>query len=103
MSRGKGCPGGQPPFEGGRFLPTCEAALYHCVVGIFDLGSCDFLGFLGVAGFDLDCVALAVESDYFYREVFELAVGDERAVEYVHYVGHDFEVLEGFYCAPGRV
>ncbi len=46
----------------------------------------------GTAGFDLDCVAFAVESDYFYRVVFELAVGVERAVEYVHYVGHDFEV-----------
>ena len=53
--------------------------------------------------FDFFSVAFAVESDYFYREVFELAVGVERAVEYVHYVGHDFEVLEGFYCAPGRV
>ncbi len=75
-----------------RFLPTCEAALYHCVVSIIDLGGCDFLGFLGVAGFDFYRVAVAVESDYFYREVFELAVGVERAVEYVHYVGHDFEV-----------
>lgn len=54
-------------------------------------------------GFDFYCVAFAVESDYFYRIVFELAVGVERAAEYVHYVGHDFEVLEGFYCAPGRV
>lgn len=69
----------------------------------FLLGSGDFLGFLGTAGFDFDCVAFVVESDYFYRVVFELAVGVERAVEYVHYVGHDFEVLEGFYCAPGRV
>lgn len=31
----------------------------------------------GTAGFDLDCVAFAVESDYFYRVVFELAVGVE--------------------------
>ncbi len=56
------------------------------------MGGSDFLGFLGVAGFDFYCVAVTVESDYFYREVFELAVGVERAVEYVHYVGHDFEV-----------
>ena len=76
----------------GRFLPTCEAALYHRVVGIIDLGGSDFLGFLGIAGFDLYRDAVAVESDYFYREVFELAVGVERAVEYVHYMGHDFEV-----------
>ena len=46
-------------------------------------GGCDFLCFLGVAGFHFFSVAFAVESDYFYREVFELAVGDERAVEYV--------------------
>lgn len=58
----------------------------------FLLGSGDFLGFLDTAGFDFDCVAFVVESDYFYRVVFELAVGVERAVEYVHYVGHDFEV-----------
>ena len=58
----------------------------------FLLGSGDFLGFLGTAGFDFDCVAFVVESDYFYRVVFELAVGVERAVEYVHYVSHDFEV-----------
>lgn len=84
-------------------LPTCKAALNHCVVGVIDLGSGDFLCFLRAAGFDFYCVAFAVESDYFYRIVFELAVGVERAAEYVHYVGHDFEVLEGFYCAPGRV
>ena len=33
----------------------------------FLLGSGDFLGFLGTAGFDFDCVAFVVESDYFYR------------------------------------
>ena len=43
----------------------------------FLLGSGDFLGFLGTAGFDFDCVAFVVESDYFYRVVFELAVGVE--------------------------
>ena len=84
-------------------LPTCEAALNHCVIDVVVLGCCDFLGFLGAAGFNLYRDAFAVECDYFYRIVFELAVGVERAVEYVHYVGHDFEVLEGFYCAPGRV
>lgn len=36
------------------------------------------------------------ESDYFYRIVFELAVGVERATEYVSLRGVDFEVLEGF-------
>ena len=80
-----------------------EPALNHCVIDVFVQGGCDFLCFLGVAGFHFFSVAFAVESDYFYREVFELAVGVERAAEYVHYVGHDFEVLEGFYCAPGRV
>ena len=84
-------------------LPTCETTLNHRVIDVFVLGCCDFLGFVGVAGFDFFRVAVAVESDYFHREVFELAVGVERAAEYVHYVGHDFEVLEGFYCAPGRV
>ena len=80
-----------------------EPALNHCVIDVVVLGCGDFLGFLCASGFHFFSVAFAVESDYFYREVFELAVGDERAVEYVHYVGHDFEVLEGFYCAPGRV
>ena len=80
-----------------------EPALNHRVIDVVVLRSCDFLCFLGIAGFHFFSVAFAIESDYFYREVFELAVGDERAVEYVHYVGHDFEVLEGFYCAPGRV
>ena len=55
----------------------------------------------GTAGFDLDCVAFAVESDYFYRVVFELAVGVERAVEYVHYVGHDFEIKRVFTVRRG--
>ena len=69
-----------------------EPALNHCVIDVFVQGGCDFLCFLGVTGFHFFSVAFAVESDYFYREVFELAVGVERAVEYVHYVGHDFEV-----------
>jgi len=103
MSRGQGCPGGQPPFEGGRFLPTCETALYHCVVYVVELGSCDFLCFLCAAGFDFCCEALAVESDYFYRIIFEGAVGVERAAEDVANVCHDFEVFEVFNCAPGRV
>ena len=90
-------------MRGEKILPTCEAALNHCVIDVVVLGCCDFLGFVGAAGFYFFRVAVAVESDYFYREVFELAVGVERAVEYVHYVGHDFEVLEGFTCAPGRV
>lgn len=80
-----------------------EPALNHRVIDFIVKGSCDFLCFLGVTGFHFFSIAFAVESDYFYRKVFELAVGVERAVEYVHYVGHDFEVLEGFYCAPGRV
>ena len=88
-------PADSHPLREERFLPTCKAALYHCVVGIFDLGSSDFLGFLGCAGFDLDCVAFAVESDYFYREVFEFAVGVERAADVAN-VCHDFEVFGGF-------
>ena len=80
-----------------------EPALNHCVIDVFVQGSCELLCFLGVTGFHFFSVAFAVECDYFHREEFEIAVGDERAVEYVHYVGHDFEVLEGFYCAPGRV
>ena len=80
----------------GRFLPTCEAALHHRVVGVFDLGGGDFLGFLGAAGFDFYRDAFAVESDYFYRVVFEGAVGVERAVEDVANVCHDFEVFGGF-------
>ena len=103
MNKREGCPGGQPPFEGGKILPTCEAALNHRVIDVIELSCGDFLGFLRAAGFHFFSVAVAVKSDYFYRIVFELAVGVERAVEYVHYVGHDFEVLEGFYCAPGRV
>ena len=77
---------------GEKILPTCEAALNHRVIDVIKLSCGDFLGFLRAAGFDFYRVAVAVESDYFYREVFELAVGVERAVEYVHYVGHDFEV-----------
>ena len=69
-----------------------EPALSHCVIDVFVQGCCDFLCFFGVTGFHCFSKALAVESDYFYREEFELAVGVERAVEYVHYVGHDFEV-----------
>lgn len=85
-------------------LPTCEAALNHRVIDVVVLGCCDFLCFLGGAGFDFFSVAVAVESDYFYRKVFELAVGVERAVEYVHYMGHDFEVFRGFLlCAGARL
>ena len=93
---GKGCPGGQPPFEGEGGLPTCEAALNHRVIDVFVTGSCDFLCFLCAAGFDFFDEALAVESDYFYRKIFELAVGVERAVEDVANVCHDFEVFGGF-------
>ena len=92
MNRANGCPGGQPALCGRRILPTCEAALNHRVIDVVVLRSCDFLCFLGIAGFHFFSVAFAIESDYFYREVFELAVGDERAVEYIHYVGHDFKV-----------
>lgn len=92
MNKREGCPGGQPPFEGEKILPTCEAALNHRVIDVVELSCGDFLGFLCAAGFHFFSVAVAVESDYFYRIVFELAVGVERAVEYVHYVGHDFEV-----------
>lgn len=77
MNRAKGCPDGQPALCGRRILPTCEAALNHRVIDVVVLGCCDFLCFLGVAGFDFFSVAVAVESDYFYREVFELAVGVE--------------------------
>lgn len=93
MNKREGCPGGQPPFEGEKMtLPTCEAALNHRVIDVIELSCGDFLGFLCASGFHFFSVAVAVESDYFYRIVFELAVGVERAVEYVHYVGHDFEV-----------
>ena len=64
-------PADSHPLEWKRFLPTCEATLNHRVVGVLDFGSCDFLCFLGIAGFDFYRVAFAVESDYFYREVFE--------------------------------
>ncbi len=68
----------------------------HCVVGILDLGGGDFLSFLGAAGFDFYRVAFSIESDYFYRVVFEGAVGVERTAEDVANVCHDFEVLGGF-------
>ena len=73
-----------------------EPALNHCVIDVFVQGGCDSLCFLGVAGFYFFSVAFAIESDYFYREVFELAVGVERAVEDVANVCHDFEVFGGF-------
>ena len=73
----KAAPADSLPFEGGGFLPTCEAALNHRVIDVVVLGCCDFLSFLGGTGFDFFSVAFAVESDYFYREVFELAVGVE--------------------------
>lgn len=73
---------GSLPFEE-LDLPTYEATLDHCVIDVLVEGSCDFLGFVGVVGFYFFDVAVAVEGDYFYRVVFELAVGKERAVEYV--------------------
>lgn len=76
--------------------PTCEAALNHCVVGVFDLGGGDFLCFLGVVGFDLLDDALAIKSDYFHCIVFEGAAGVERVVEDATNVCHDSEVFEGF-------
>lgn len=99
---GKAAPADSLPFEGG-VLPTCEAALNHRVIDVVVLGCCDFLCFLGGAGFDFFSVAFAIESDYFYREVFGLAVGVERVVEDAANVCHDFEVFGGFTCAPGRV
>ena len=96
MSKEKGCPGGQPSLCGMNDLPTCEAALNHCVIDVIELGGCDFLCLVCIAGFDFYRVAFAVESDYFHREVFEFAVGVERAAEDVANVCHDFEVFGGF-------
>ena len=67
-----------------------EPALNHRVIDFIVKGSCDFLCFLGVAGFHFFSVAFAVESDYFYREVFEIAIGVKRAAEVVANVCHDF-------------
>ena len=86
------------PFGEG-LLPTLT--LNHSLRRL-DLGRFLFLYFHGY-GLHGRGVPLSPSSDYFHCEVFVFAVGVERAVEYVHYVGHDFEVLEGFYCAPGRV
>lgn len=71
-------------------LETCEAALNHCVIDVIESGGCDFLCLVCGAGFDFFDVAFAVESDYFHREVFEFAVGVERAAEDVANVCHDF-------------
>lgn len=50
-------------------------------------GSGNFLSFPGITGFYIFSVSFAVESYYFYREVFGLAVEVERIIEYVSYVG----------------
>ena len=94
--KGKAAPRTAYPLGGG-FLVTCEAALNHCVIDVLELGGCDFLCLVCVTGFDFHRVAVAVESDYFHREVFVSAIVVERAAEDVcANVCHDFEVLGGF-------
>jgi len=78
--------------------------LNHRVVGIGDFGCGLCLCFLGAVGLYIDDFAFAVEGDNLDHILFEVVVGVERSgCGIVHYMCHDFEVLEGFYCAPERV
>ena len=79
----------RPLLSDGGFLIACEAALNHAVVGVVDLGSGHFLGFLRCAGFDFYDDALVVESDYFDSPELEGVVGVERGGCDVHYVCHN--------------
>ena len=82
-------------FEGDD-LETCQAALNHCVIDVVEHRIGDFLSLICGAGFDFFTVAFVVESDYLHWEVFEFAIGVERAAEVVANVGHDFWSLRGF-------
>lgn len=81
LHRRTACPLWEEDFTNLRYREALglsqEPALNHRVIDVVVLRSCDFLCFLGIAGFHFFSVAFAIESDYFYREVFELAVGVE--------------------------